>query len=69
MRTTSIEDLHDSLINEYSIKKMQRFLEEKLIRKALIKTHGNKTRAVKLLEISYPALLSKIEEYGIAHED
>ncbi len=69
IRTTSIEDLHDSLINEYSIKKMERFLEEKLIRKALIKTHGNKTRAVKLLEISYPALLSKIEEYGIAHED
>ena len=69
MRTTSIEDINDSLINEYSIKKMERMLEEKLIRKALIKTHGNKTRAVKLLEISYPALLSKIEEYGIAHED
>ena len=69
MRTTSIEDINDSLINEYSIKKMERILEEKLIRKALIKTHGNKTRAVKLLEISYPALLSKIEEYGIAHED
>jgi two-component system response regulator AtoC len=69
IRNVSMENYSpDSSIDEYSIKKMERRLEEKLIRKALQKTHGNKTRAIKLLEISYPALLSKIEEYGIEHE-
>jgi len=53
----------------FSIKKMSRMMEEKLIRKALNKAHGNKTRASKLLEISYPALLSKISEYGIVFGD
>jgi len=48
-----------------SIKKHTRRLEEKLIRKALKKTGGNKTRAAKLLELSYPALLSKIIDYGV----
>ncbi len=51
--------------NDYSIKKLTRIMEGKLIRKALKKVHGNKSRASKLLEISYPALLSKITEYGI----
>jgi two-component system, NtrC family, response regulator AtoC len=69
IRNGSIDDLNDNFSNEYSIKKMERLLEEKLIRKALSKTRGNKTRAVKLLEISYPALLSKIDEYGIERED
>lgn len=50
---------------EYSIKKMEKIMEEKLIRKALERTRGNKSRAAKILEISYPALLSKISEYGI----
>jgi two-component system response regulator AtoC len=40
-------------------------MEAKLIRKALGKTNGNKSRAAKLLEISYPALLTKIGEYSI----
>lgn len=48
-----------------SLKKHSRLLEERLIRKALQQTHGNKSRAAKLLEISYPALLSKITDYGI----
>ncbi len=70
IRNVSKEDYAtDSSIDEYSIKKMERRLEEKLIRKALQKTRGNKTRAIKLLEISYPALLSKIEEYGIEHDN
>ncbi len=50
---------------EYSIKKMEKIVEEKLIRKALERTRGNKSRAAKILEISYPALLSKISEYRI----
>ena len=33
-------------------------MEEKLIRKALEKTRGNKTKAAKLLEISHPWLLT-----------
>lgn len=50
---------------EISIKKATRLLEEELIRKALKKTGGNRTQAAKILEISHPALLSKIKEYGI----
>ncbi len=50
---------------EISIKKATRLLEEELIRKALQKTGGNRTQAAKILEISHPALLSKIKEYGI----
>lgn len=51
--------------DEYSIKKMQRIMEEQLIRKALNKTTGNRTHAAKLLEISHPALLSKMKVFGI----
>lgn len=50
---------------EYSIKKVCRTIEEKLIRKALQKTGGNKSRASRLLQISYPSLLQKIDQYGI----
>jgi len=51
--------------DEFSIKKGNRIMEEELIRKALKKTSGNRTQASKILEISHPALLSKIKEYGI----
>ena len=51
--------------DEYSIKKASRSMEEDLIRKALKKTGGNRSQATKILEISHPALLSKIKEYGI----
>jgi len=50
---------------EYSIKRAARVMEEELIRKALQKTKGNRTQAARILEISHPALLSKIKEYGI----
>jgi two-component system response regulator AtoC len=50
---------------DFSLKKIERKLEERLIRMALEKTKGNKTKAAKLLEISHPSLLSKIKEYGI----
>jgi two-component system response regulator AtoC len=61
-KTDSLEDTSET---EYSIKKMEKMMEEKLIRKALERTRGNKSRAARILEISYPALLSKINEYRI----
>lgn len=48
---------------ELSIKKTTRFMEEVLIRRALQKTKGNRTRAAELLEISHRALLYKIKDY------
>ena len=51
--------------DEYSIKKMHRIMENQLIRKALVKSGGNRTQASKLLEISHPALLSKMKDFGI----
>ncbi len=49
-----------------SIKRETRRIEEQLIRAALEKTGGNRTRAAELLELSYRALLYKIKEYGIS---
>jgi two-component system response regulator AtoC len=51
--------------NDLSIKRASRRSEEALIRRALQKTRGNRTRAAELLEISHRALLYKIKEYGI----
>ena len=48
-----------------SIKRQGRRLEERLIRAALRQTHGNRTRAAQLLELSTRALQYKIKEYGI----
>lgn len=48
-----------------SIKKAEDTLERELIRKALVKTSGNRTQAAKMLEISHRSLLYKIKEYGI----
>jgi len=50
----------------YSIKKTVRIVEEILIRRALEKTKGNRTRAAELLEISHRALLYKIKEFGVS---
>ena len=55
----------DDLFEGYSLKKAKRVMEEKLIRKALAATDGNRSRAAELLELSYPALLAKITDYGI----
>jgi two-component system response regulator AtoC len=49
-----------------SIKRATRAVEEQLIRKALERTGGNRTRAAEILEISYRALLYKIKEYSIS---
>jgi two-component system response regulator AtoC len=51
---------------ELSIKKTTAAIEEILIRRALQKTRGNRTRAAELLEISHRALLYKIKDYNIA---
>jgi two-component system response regulator AtoC len=61
------EDGEEKIVDsdEYSIKKMHRIMEEQLIRKALDKSGGNRTQASKLLEISHPALLSKMKSFGI----
>jgi two-component system response regulator AtoC len=50
---------------ELSIKKASRVMEGELIRRALKKTKGNRSQAARLLEISHPALLSKMKEYGV----
>ncbi len=50
---------------ELSIKKTTSAIEEILIRRALQKTKGNRTRAADLLEISHRALLYKIKDYKI----
>jgi two-component system response regulator AtoC len=49
-----------------SVKRATRALEERLIRAALERTGGNRTRAAELLELSYRALLYKIKDYGIS---
>jgi two-component system response regulator AtoC len=50
---------------ELSVKKTTRVIEEILIRRALQKTKGNRTRAAEMLEISHRALLYKIKDYQI----
>ncbi|WP_025322490.1 sigma-54-dependent transcriptional regulator [Deferrisoma camini] len=51
--------------DEYSIKKVVARVEEELIRRALRKTRGNRSRASRLLEISHRTLLYKIKDYEI----
>jgi two-component system response regulator AtoC len=50
---------------ELSIKRTTAAIEEILIRRALQKTKGNRTRAADLLEISHRALLYKLKDYKI----
>jgi len=49
----------------FSIKKSSKMLERGLIIKALEETKANKTKASRLLEISLPALLYKMKDYGL----
>jgi two-component system response regulator AtoC len=48
-----------------SIKKAETAIKRDLIRKALLKTGGNRTQSAKILEISHRSLLYKIKEYGL----
>jgi two-component system, NtrC family, response regulator AtoC len=50
---------------DLSVKRGLRALEERLIREALARTLGNRSRAAELLELSYRALLYKIKDYGV----
>ncbi len=50
---------------DLSIKRAQRALEAELIRRALERTGGNRSRAAELLELSPRALLYKIRDYGL----
>lgn len=49
----------------FSIKKKSEELEKELIKKALDAVNWNKSKAAKLLEISFKALLYKIKQYNI----
>ncbi len=65
-----IREAHDPVqmhlaSGELSIKKTSRIIEEILIRRALEKTRGNRTKAAEVLEISHRALLYKIKDYLI----
>jgi two-component system, NtrC family, response regulator AtoC len=51
--------------DELSVKKHGAALERRLIRQALQRTGGNKTRAAELLDLSSRALLYKVREYGL----
>jgi len=55
----------DDLLEGYSLKAAQKILEKKLITRSLKATAGNRTKAARMLEISYPSLLSKIKAYNI----
>ncbi len=50
---------------DLSVKRRLPTLERELITRALERTHGNRTRAAELLELSTRALAYKILEYGI----
>jgi two-component system response regulator AtoC len=52
-------------LEDLSIKRHGRALEDRLIRLALARTGGNRTRAAQLLEISARALQYKLKEYAI----
>jgi len=56
----------DDLLEGYSLKAAQKILEKKLITRSLKATAGNRTNAARMLEISYPSLLSKIKTYNIS---
>lgn len=56
METTASGRLFDELMDNFA---------SKVIREALNFTEGNRTRAAKLLGLSRPTLLSRIEKYGL----
>ncbi len=55
----------DDFFGTYSLKKAKIIVEKRLIMRAMEYAGGNKSKAALLLELSYPALLSKLKEYGV----
>jgi len=55
----------DDFLEGFSLKEAQKIVEKRLITRALEATGGNRTKAVALLEISHPSLLSKMKVYDI----
>ena len=53
------------MLGTFSLKEAKRAVEKRLIGRALDACGGNKSRAAELLDLSYPALLSKIKLYGL----
>ncbi|MBC2713004.1 MAG: sigma-54-dependent Fis family transcriptional regulator [Desulfosarcina sp.] len=62
---TSNPGREDGGYDGFSLKTAKAELEDKMIRKALAATGGNRTHAANMLEISHPSLLSKMKLYGI----
>ena len=54
----------DDFFGTYSLKEAKIIMEKKLISRAMEAAGGNKSKASQLLELSYPALLSKLKEYA-----
>ena len=65
VRPTGAENGLKGVDGDLSLKKARRRLEASLISSALQKTGMNKSKAARLLEISYPSLLTKIKEYAL----
>jgi two-component system response regulator AtoC len=55
----------EGMFDGFSLKAAKAELEDKMIRKALAATGGNRTHAANMLEISHPSLLSKMRRYSI----
>jgi len=62
---TAVAGEGDGRSGDFSLRRARRSFEAEMIRRALRKTDGNRTRAARLLEISHRALLYKIKEFGL----
>ncbi len=62
---TAVADGGDGPSGDFSLRRARRSFEAEMIRRALHRTDGNRTRAARLLEISHRALLYKIKEFGL----
>ncbi len=65
LRTETAASDDINLNEELNVKEICRKIEKKMIKKALIKTGGNKTHAAQLLGISTRALIYKVKEYNL----
>lgn len=62
---SSLTTVNDGLFQSLSLRENKNLLEQKLIPRALEAAGGNKSKAAKLLEMSYPALLERIKRYKL----